>query len=191
MQELAIRASIAAGKAILRVYEESVAIEVETKSDNSPLTQADTRSNDIINSFLRETGIPIISEENRQTNYHTRKQWEECWIVDPLDGTKEFIKKNGEFTVNIALCEKGSPIFGVIYVPVSRELYYGDVANSKSYKTVLNEAHIASDGFFQEADRIHPAPENEEVLRVVGSRSHMNAETEAFIESERPNYKNV
>ena len=191
LYEIALEASIEAGKAILNIYNSSDDIQVTSKSDDSPLTIADQASNDVINSYLKQTQHPVISEENRQIDFEVRKNWDSCWIVDPLDGTKEFIKKNGEFTVNIALCEKGSPIFGVIYVPVSRELYYGDVANSKSYKTVLNDGHSPSGGFFEEEDRIHPAPENSEVLRVVGSRSHMNADTEAFIDSVRNKYKNV
>src|SRR5690606_31893636 len=115
-----ILASINAGKKILEIYEKDFSI--ETKSDESPLTEADTAANEVINSYLNRTGIPIISEENEQLDYSERKEWNKCWIVDPLDGTKEFIKRNGEFTVNIALVENGNPLFGVIYVPVTKEL---------------------------------------------------------------------
>ncbi len=187
----ALKAAVEAGKAILEIYESDRDFQVEAKADDSPLTIADQASNAVIMDFLSQTEYPIISEENKQLPFSERKNWKTCWIVDPLDGTKEFIKKNGEFTVNIALCHGGSPIFGVIYVPVSRELYYGDVRKGKSYKTVLDDNHQAQGAFFGEADRIHPAPEKSELVRVVGSRSHMNAETEAFIESIRPNYHAV
>ena len=95
----------------------SMTFNVDYKQDNSPLTEADRIANQIIINFLEKTGIPIISEENKQLAYEERKNWNSCWIVDPLDGTKEFIKKNDEFTVNIALVENGKPIFGVIYAP--------------------------------------------------------------------------
>jgi 3'(2'), 5'-bisphosphate nucleotidase len=98
MLNIAIQASLKAGKAIMEVY--NSVIEVEYKNDKSPLTEADKSANTIINSFLKKTQYPIISEENRQTDYSIRKNWDICWIVDPVDGTKEFIKRNGEFTVN-------------------------------------------------------------------------------------------
>src|SRR5690606_39964464 len=90
---------------------------VEHKVDHSPITMADKRANAVINEFLLPTGIPIISEENKEIDYAQRSTWERCWIVDPLDGTKEFINRNDEFTVNIALVENSEPILGVIYVP--------------------------------------------------------------------------
>ncbi|HET6990348.1 MAG TPA: inositol monophosphatase family protein, partial [Bacteroidia bacterium] len=122
--QLTITASIEAGKAILNVYRLS-AIDVEYKDDRTPLTQADRASNDIIDKYLSKTNIPMLSEEDSRThNFATRKQWEKCWIVDPLDGTKEFIKRNGEFTVNIALAEKGRPVLGVIYTPVQDVLHF-------------------------------------------------------------------
>ena len=186
----AITAAIEGGKAILEIYE-LPEIQVTHKGDNSPLTQADNASNQVINSYLEKTEYPIISEENKQLEFEIRKNWKTCWIVDPLDGTKEFIKKNGEFTVNIALCEEGSPIFGVIYVPVSRELYYADVSSGQSYKTVLNSAHEIKEGLFEDVDRIYPSGANESILRVVGSRSHMNQDTLDFIDSVQDQYDDV
>ncbi|HBC04338.1 MAG TPA: 3'(2'),5'-bisphosphate nucleotidase CysQ, partial [Aequorivita sp.] len=118
----AIKAALSAGTEILKIYDTN--FDVEHKNDDSPLTQADKNANEVINEYLKPTQIPIISEENRQLDYAERKDWNRCWIVDPLDGTKEFIKRNGEFTVNIALVEKGNPVLGVIYVPVSKELYF-------------------------------------------------------------------
>ncbi len=102
--QTAIIASLEAGAVIMQVYNSP--FNVEIKDDKSPLTEADKKANDIINSFLIPTKIPIISEENKQTDYAIRRTWKTCWVVDPVDGTKEFIKRNGEFTVNIASCNK-------------------------------------------------------------------------------------
>lgn len=189
--DIAITGAIEAGKAILNIYESGMDFNIQTKDDSSPLTIADQASNNVINSFLEKTQVPIISEENRQINYDQRKTWKECWIVDPLDGTKEFIKRNGEFTVNIALCEMGAPVFGVIYVPVSRELYYGDVRTGKSFKTVLNQNHEATTGLYNDSDALYIHPQDSKKIRVVGSRSHMNEDTENFIKSLEQQYEEV
>ena len=133
---IAIEAAIDAGKSILEVYE-LPDFDTALKDDQSPLTKADIASNNVINTILQPTPFPIISEENKQLAYATRKKWDTCWMVDPLDGTKEFIKRNGEFTVNIALIKNGVPVLGVIYVPVTRELYYADVENKIAYKTLI------------------------------------------------------
>jgi len=177
---IALKASIEAGKAIMEVYN-SADFGTHRKDDQSPLTDADLAANEIINSFLEQTEYPIISEENRNKDFSERKLWEHCWIVDPLDGTKEFIKRNGEFTVNIALCKKGVPLLGVIYVPVSRELYYADVRTGKSYKSILDENHNLIKKLFDSKDLIHPSKSIEKRPRIVGSRSHMNQETLDFI----------
>lgn len=98
--------------------------QVELKSDDSPITIADKQANDIINSYLGLTGIPVISEENKQLDFSERKDWKECWIVDPLYDTKEFIKRNGEFMVNIALIRNYLLVLGVIYAPAQINLYF-------------------------------------------------------------------
>ena len=115
-----------AGAAILKVYAEGP-VSVTLKSDNSPLTAADQAANEIIMAGLQKLtpAIPIISEEEKDTPYEIRKTYNYFWCVDPLDGTKEFVKRNGEFTVNIALMHIDKPMFGVIYVPVTGDLYYG------------------------------------------------------------------
>lgn len=187
----AIDAAIDAGRAILNIYDSTENIVVTHKEDDSPLTEADRASNDVIQSYLKKTEVPVISEESKQTEYAVRKNWAECWIVDPLDGTKEFIKRNGEFTVNIALCENGRPEFGVIYVPVSRELYYGMVSEGKAFKSVLGPIHQWQGEPADEKDRIYPSKETKSILRVVGSRSHMNADTEAYIEASKAHYDQV
>ena len=186
---LSIEAAIEAGKEILKIYENE--FKVDIKEDKSPLTEADTASNDIINGYLEKTNIPIIGEEIKNMGFSERKHWKTCWIVDPLDGTKEFIKRNGEFTVNIALVEDGIPILGVIYVPVSRELYYADVAKGSAFKSLLNDEHVSNRAFFNDKDLIAPTPDTKDLLRVVGSRSHMNDHTLDFIEEQKSNYEEI
>ena len=175
----AIRAALDAGVEILKVYETN--FDVEVKGDDSPLTQADKNANDVINSYLIPTQIPIISEENRQLDYHERKAWKQCWIVDPLDGTKEFIKRNGEFTVNIALIDNGVPILGVIYVPVSKTLYFTTENAKSSKKIVVASENITLEEIFSNAEMISPGGDSE-VIKIVGSRSHLNEDTKVFIE---------
>jgi len=160
-----------AGQEIMKVYEKDFA--VDYKDDHSPLTEADRRSNEIIIRHLlsRYPDSHIISEENKEIPYEERKGWDSFWLIDPLDGTKEFIKKNGEFTVNIAFVENGVPTFGVVYAPVPDILYYGikDIGSFKITKGVSVKLH--NEGSY--ADK--------EVIKVVASRSHMSEETLAFI----------
>jgi len=178
--DIAIEAAISGGIAIMDIYKKPN-FSSELKENNSPLTEADTAANTIINKYLIETGIPIISEENKNLSYEERKEWNSCWIVDPLDGTKEFIKRNGEFTVNIALCKLGKPILGIIYVPVSRELYYADVEKNIAYKSILDQNHNLTKELFNEEDRLKRFDAKEGIIRVVGSRSHMNQDTQDYI----------
>ena len=176
----AIESSIHAGKATLEVYQKD--FEVDYKEDDSPLTDADRRANKIIVEALLSTEIPIISEESKQTDYSERKHWSKCWIVDPLDGTKEFVKENGEFTVNIALIEEQRPVLGVIYVPAKDEIYFADVEKGHAYFAELKGC-VTADDVMKIAERIHPGEADE--LRIVGSRSHMNDDTKAFIDEQR------
>jgi len=187
--QLAIKASVDAGMEIIKVYESSD-LGVQLKDDKSPLTLADMASNDCINRHLEGSEHPLISEENKQLSYEDRKDWHTCWIVDPLDGTKEFIKRNGEFTVNIALCQSGKPILGVIYVPVTKELYYADVNKGEAYKTTLM-GQLENTSLFNEKDRIFPAESTTKIVRVVGSRSHMNEDTLAFIDGLKKEHDEV
>ncbi len=177
---IAIKAAIEAGIEIMKVYTED--FKVALKSDNSPITIADQNANSVINAYLIKTDIPIISEENKQVDFLKRKNWETCWMVDPLDGTKEFVKRNGEFTVNIALIHKNKPVLGVIYVPVTKTLYYSLVEVQKSYKTVLQQHQFSEVKLMNVTDEIHPS-KTSEILKVVGSRSHNSAETITFIKS--------
>ncbi len=188
--KIAIKAASMAGKDILKVYDRPD-FGTAKKSDDSPLTDADLAANEVINSILKLTDYPIISEEIKNEDFSERKTWSHYWIVDPLDGTKEFVKRNGEFTVNIALCKNGSPILGVIYVPVSRELYYADVHGNRAYKSILDENHELVGELFDPAEIIGPSKSDKKKLRVVGSRSHMNKETLDFIGSKEKEYESV
>lgn len=184
----AIKAAIEAGNEIMKVYNGS--FKVDLKEDNSPLTQADLASNEVINRHLKTTGLPIISEENKEVAYEIRKNWQTCWMVDPLDGTKEFIKRNGEFTVNIALIEHGSPVMGVIYVPVTQELYYATVKEGKAFKELVENGFVA-DEILKKPTPIKPSKPSEGIVKVIGSRSHMSEETQAFINALSGKYDSV
>ncbi|WP_423818723.1 3'(2'),5'-bisphosphate nucleotidase CysQ [Salinimicrobium sp. TIG7-5_MAKvit] len=184
--KIAIEAALAAGKVIMEIYE-SENFEIQAKEDNSPLTIADKRASEVINEFLLSTNIPLISEENKQIDYRVRKQWEECWIVDPLDGTKEFIKRNGEFTVNIALVSLGKPRLGVIFAPALNSLYFADVSENKAFKVSLTTDDLNIDDILDKAEEILPSG-HEDCIRVVGSRSHMNDDTLEYIEELKKKY---
>ena len=187
--KIAIQASLEAGDIIMKIYD--TAFDVELKEDKSPLTEADKQANTIINSFLKPTGIPIISEENRQTDYSTRKHWDTCWVVDPVDGTKEFIKRNGEFTVNIALVTNQKPVLGVIYVPATKVLYFADVNAKIAFKSELDSHLTSVEKVLETAQPLKPQSLNDELVRVVGSRSHMSEETVEFINSLKSDGKDI
>nr|WP_320118805.1 3'(2'),5'-bisphosphate nucleotidase CysQ [uncultured Marinifilum sp.] len=177
----AILASLKAGKEILDVYH-SDNFEVQLKSDDSPLTIADKRAHTAIVSLIDNLGIPVLSEEGIHSDYEVRKSWKQCWIVDPLDGTKEFIKRNDEFTVNIALIDEGKPVAGVIYVPVYRQLYFADI-DLGAFRTNDIENWEKNLDELVKFSRKMPFDNKRESLIVVGSRSHMNIETQDFIEN--------
>lgn len=187
---LATKAAIRAGQKIMEIYD-SDDFGVEIKDDNSPLTQADKQANTEIVKLLEETKIPIISEENKEIAYKQRKDWSSCWIVDPLDGTKEFIKRNGEFTVNIALCESNQPKLGIIYVPVTKEIYIGDVKNRKAIKAEVTSLEHHIPDLIENAKDLKPMGANGSLLKVVGSRSHMNDATLAYVDEQKSNFEEV
>ena len=161
--------------------------QVELKEDNSPLTLADKKAHEVIQKILSEFNIPIISEESKLLDHQTRKEWKECWIVDPLDGTKEFIKRNGEFTVNIALIRKGKPMLGVIFAPALNLLYFALVSEKKAYKVSTTSIRMKVADVFNAAKEISPMPA-QELIHVAGSRSHMNEDTLNFIEDLKKRY---
>ena len=170
--EIAVSAALEAGDEIMDVYNSTEDINYEKKSDDSPLTIADKRSHNKIMSFLKKTDINIISEESKSVEYNERKNWEEYWLVDPLDGTKEFIKKNGEFTVNIALIKNNKPHLGIVYCPTQRTLYYNDHEKNVYKKVGDNKTTL---------NKRNSVNENSEGLRVVVSRSHMSEETSEYV----------
>jgi 3'(2'), 5'-bisphosphate nucleotidase len=191
----ALQASLRAGEAILGVYRSEV--EVEYKADHSPLTQADTRAHAIILRCLKETGLPVLSEEGRDIPYAQRRGWKHLWMVDPLDGTKEFIKRRGEFTVNIALIEGQRPVMGVIFVPVQQVLYFAE-QNEGAYR--LDEPRALRELLSTPAGgdprnalkRLMPAAARLPVEDgphspwvIVGSRSHATPELHAYVDQKR------
>jgi len=188
LTQLAIKAAIEASKDILTIYK-SDDFEIESKEDNSPLTKADKAAHNIISSILQESKIPILSEEGKSIPYETRKYWNKLWIVDPIDGTKEFIKRNGEFTVNIALIENNKPVIGVILAPASGVLYFSE-KNMGAFKSTTNLDYFNPENLLAEA---LPLPLNHEnkVYTVVASRSHLSKETEAYVENLRTKHGEV
>ena len=165
--ELAKKAALLAGQEILKIYDQDFTVTL--KDDLSPLTIADQNANTIIEKILTKSSIPILSEEGREIPFKERKFWSRLWIVDPLDGTKEFVKRNGEFTVNIALIENGIPVMGVIYVPVTKVLYFSSKEGAfKKFNNVTQKLPIIS---------------NRENFIAVGSRSHQSRETKAYFDS--------
>jgi 3'(2'), 5'-bisphosphate nucleotidase len=172
---IAQRAADVACAEILAVYN-SADFSVEAKADNSPLTLADKKAHHAIVNILNASGLPILSEEGKTIPYEERKNWNRFWMVDPLDGTKEFIKRNGEFTVNIALIENGKPVLGVVSIPVTGEMYCGAVGMG-AYKRV-------GTGTQSTLLQVRKALDLKKAgLRVVASRSHLNAETQTFIDA--------
>ena len=168
----ALEAAALASHEIMDVYT-SGNFQAEAKGDNSPLTAADKRAHEVIASTLQNSGLPILSEEGKMISFKERKNWEYFWMVDPLDGTKEFLKRNGEFTVNIALIYKNKPVMGVVAVPVSGDVYY----------TSGDGALLKRKGIVQKLSYRGRINLKQDRLRVVASRSHMTEETQQFVNS--------
>lgn len=186
--EIAKQAALEAGAEIMKIYTDpSQDFGIEKKADNSPLTLADKAAHLCIMRYLQETGIPVLSEEGLHLPYEQRKDWSRLWVVDPLDGTKEFIKKNGEFTVNIALVEDGTPVLGVIYIPVTDILYYG-VVGEGAWKITPSSLPEGRAGMIES---LPLKKSGKGLYTVVASRSHMNAETEEYISQLRKNHDNI
>ncbi len=162
-----------AGNFIMDVYN-SDNFGVEAKGDDSPLTRADTAANDYIVSELKKLDpqLPIISEEHKEVPYDKRKNWETLWMVDPLDGTKEFIKRNGEFTVNIALIQNHKSIAGIVYLPV-KDIMYWAIEGVGAYK--IEDQNVS-------AIKVNSYSDQDEGLRIVCSRSHLNDKTQSFVD---------
>ncbi len=178
--KLCIQAAFDAGNEIMHFY--NTGFDIEIKSDNSPLTNADKAAHNVIAKALGSTNIPVLSEEGKSIPFETRKNWEYLWIVDPLDGTKEFIKHNDEFTVNIALVHHGIPVLGVVYCPPLRWIYFAaDNANGAWKSVVDSYESIDVEQVMIQAVRL-PVIDPGRKFTVVASRSHMSPETSEFID---------
>ncbi len=180
---IAVDAALRAGNAILQIYARD--FEVEFKADQSPLTEADKAAHCIICDALEDTKLPILSEESKAVAYEQRKGWKKYWLVDPLDGTKEFIKKNGEFTVNIALIDSGRPVMGVVYAPVLGIVYCGTLDVESGVSNAWKAVDCSGKSIAELIESSVPLPSSripDSTIRVVASRSHCNDETKAFID---------
>lgn len=189
-----LQVAVKAGDVICQIYKKDFTIEY--KDDKSPLTEADMESNKVITEVLEKKypEIPILSEESKTIEYETRKSWDFFWLIDPLDGTKEFIKKNGEFTVNIALINNGNPILGVVYVPVKQILYFGHETLGAYIITEKNSELNAckSEADIKQIATKLPVKSDENLpYTIVGSRSHMSDETKEYIEKKEKEHGNV
>jgi 3'(2'), 5'-bisphosphate nucleotidase len=187
MIEIAIQAAVKAGERIKEIYDkfddddnENYTADniVSYKSDNSPLTLADKEANKIIEKYLEPLGLPILSEEGKITPYSDRKNWEKFWLVDPLDGTREFVKRNGNFTVNIALMENNAPSVGIIYVPVTGVLYVGEIGKG-TYKQELHSKNTLETA--QKIDVKVSLRKNEEGIIAFKSLSHSGAKDNNYL----------
>lgn len=188
---MAYNAAIRAGAAILEVYPDKSRYEIAYKTDKSPITLADRRAHETIKNFLAQSRMPVLSEEGRELQYFERKGWDLFWLVDPLDGTREFIKGNNEFTVNIALMANNRPQMGIIYVPYFKKMYFCE----KGFGSLLKEnvePDAAADFSYREiyegCTELPLRSEANKPLRIAVSRSHNNDETFARVEMFRKLY---
>lgn len=169
--EALVKVAKSAGEAILEIYQRGFS--VTQKADQSPLTEADLAAHQLIVAELARLtpDIPVLSEESANIPYATRQQWHRYWLVDPLDGTKEFIRRNGEFTVNIALIEQGQPRLGVVYAPVLGDCYFGEVAQGAWKSHADGSTHP-----------IQVGKPSQQPLRIVASRSHAGDSLKALLD---------
>ncbi len=189
--KIALSASIEAGKAILKIY--NTEFSFEKKSDDSPITIADKESHNIIKKKLLPANLPVLSEEGLEIPFQKRKNWKQFWLIDPLDGTKEFIKRNDEFTVNIALIEDNFPVGGLIFVPVLNLLYFafegiGSFKLENADKIISPDINISN--LIKKSKKL-PLKTNRKTFTVVASRSHLTKETEEFIERLKDEHKKI
>jgi 3'(2'), 5'-bisphosphate nucleotidase len=177
---IAIQAAVKAGISIMEVYGRED-FEVEAKEDESPLTLADKKAHEIITEILGSTGLPVLSEEGSHTRYEERSSWKQFWLVDPLDGTKEFIHRNGEFTVNIALVHDDLTSFGVVYAPALKHLYMGIPDRGAFVCKEEKNFNQPLDYLLQFSERLPVDDPSGVEFRVVASRSHYNQETQDYV----------
>ncbi len=187
-------AAVRAGAAIMQVYARRDHCDVTLKSDHTPITEADRAAHKVIRESLGQTRIPILSEEGREMRYEERCNWEMFWLVDPLDGTLEFLKGNNEFTVNIALMENNRAIASVVYVPYLEKMYLAERDNGAWLKTGVKPTPDAAYTYEEIEVQMQPLPlktEPHTPLRVAVSRSHQTPETATHIEALRREYPDL
>ena len=181
--EIAIHASLKAAEKIMEVYE--TPFHVKYKEDKSPVTQADLKASLIISEALLQTKIPVISEEENIPDFETRKNYSRLWLVDPLDGTKEFVKKNGEFSVNIGLIENNFPLLGVVYMPVLKEIYFAapSIGAYKISHEIFAQHHVKNCTLKELVSLAKKLPtQKPHQYTIVASRSHLRKDTFAHLQ---------
>ncbi|MFW5792906.1 MAG: 3'(2'),5'-bisphosphate nucleotidase CysQ [Bacteroidota bacterium] len=180
--EIAVNAALNAGEEVIKIYAQD--FHEEIKDDGTPITIADKKANSCILDNLKKTKLPVVSEESRIADYNERKNWDYYWLIDPIDGTKEFINKNGEFTINIALMKKDSPIAGIIFVPAINQLYFG-VDNAGSYSIEIdnkNISYLSLQKLLSTSKKLTTPESPTNIYNIAVSRSHLNNRTKSFIE---------
>jgi 3'(2'), 5'-bisphosphate nucleotidase len=181
------RVALMAGQAILSIYEKGDFF-TRRKEDRSPLTEADLEAHKIISLELGKTGIPVLSEEGKDLEYTVRKEWDLFWLVDPLDGTKEFIKHNDDFTVNIALINRGRPVTGVVCTPALQQIYFSSghtgafILKTPDIQDLID---LTLEELIERSTRLPYLDGSNRELTVVASRSHLNLDTRKFIRKVR------
>lgn len=182
---IALEAAFSAGEAIMKIYNTN--FDIKYKRDLSPLTLADTTADKIIHKYLAATGIPVISEESASEDYTRRQFWKMLWMVDPLDGTKEFVRRSDEFTVNIALILEQKPVLGVVYAPATGVLYFGMSSLGSFYTRIdlLEDKPVLSAADIIAGSKKLPLFSDKKQFVIQASRSQMNAETKKFIEKQK------
>jgi 3'(2'), 5'-bisphosphate nucleotidase len=184
--DLAIYASLIAGEEIMKIYSRDD-FEKELKGDGSPLTVADKISHKKIKEILSKSLLPLLSEEGKSIDYETRKNWNRFWMIDPIDGTKEFINRNGEFTVNISLIDNQEPVLGVVYAPYLRDLYFAEKHfGSFKIESIKSYDELSQAKLINLSNSTYPNN-----FTVVVSKSHMNSETQDYINLIRKNFGNI
>lgn len=179
----ACNAALAAGKIIMDIFTGMDDLGITLKSDNTPVTLADRKSHEIIKNILSGTRIPLMSEEGRHILYEERYGWDLYWLVDPLDGTMEFIHHRGEFTVNIALMYNNEPLFGVIYVPAEKELFFSDPYRGAFKKSAVEQSGgLKIDALYKDSQPLKMEDADLDHLRVAVTRSHLKKEMVDYLE---------
>jgi len=179
-----VKAALQAGAAIMNIYC-SESLRIERKEDDSPLTNADEAAHRIISKALNTGGIPVLSEEGSKLSYDRRKNWKELWLVDPLDGTREFLEENGEFTVNIALIDNNLPVIGVVFAPALETMFFSSSLLGSFRVNIPGTAGFEDmdmDKILAEATHLPCRVRAGRNINMVVSRSHLNDDTKAYIE---------